>query len=73
LRDDPTRALALLDEQDRTFVRGVLREERAAARVLALCAAQRTGEARQSAESFVRRYPASPLRARVLAACPESR
>jgi hypothetical protein len=72
LRDSaPTRALTLLDEQDREFASGLLSEERAAARVIALCAAGRVAEARQNASAFTQRYPASPLRARVLAACAE--
>lgn len=63
------RALQLLDDQDRRFVQGALSEERAAARVLALCAAGRVASARQAAAAFVARHASSPLRARVLAAC----
>jgi hypothetical protein len=66
------RALHLLDDQDRRFVRGALSEERAAARVLALCAAGRVAAARQGAAAFVARHASSPLRARVLAACGEA-
>jgi len=62
-------ALRLTDEQDRAFPRGALGEERAAARVLALCGAGKSAEARQLAADFVAQHPRSPLRARVLESC----
>jgi len=65
----PERALALLAEHDRRHPRGVLAQERAASRVLALCAAGRTAEARAEAEAFVREAPGSPLVPRVRRSC----
>jgi hypothetical protein len=69
VRADAARALALLAEQDKQFSHGALREERAAARVLALCAAGEGNAAREHAERFAKRYPTSLLRARTDAAC----
>jgi hypothetical protein len=65
-------ALRLLDEQDRTFARGVLGEERAAARVLGSCSAGKTLEAARARAAFEARYPASALLARVSSACSAS-
>jgi hypothetical protein len=62
-------ALALLELQDARFAEGVLQQERAAARVLALCQAGSVAQARAQAESFERRWPRSPLFARVRFAC----
>jgi type IV secretory pathway VirB10-like protein len=62
-------ALALLDEYDRKFRPSILAEERAAASVLALCAAGRTGEARAAAERFSRRWQRSPLLSRIARSC----
>lgn len=70
LRDgEPRRALQLLDEHDRRFARGVLLEERAAARAIASCGAGLGDAARESARAFAARYQNSPLRARVRASC----
>jgi len=70
LRDgSPSEALAVLDEQDVRFRHGRLQEERAAARVLALCQAGRTAEAKSLAAHFEQAWPRSNLRARVHAAC----
>jgi hypothetical protein len=70
LRDgSPQQALSLLDEQDLRFRDGLLQEERAAARALALCQAGRVGEARAQALRFERLWPRSALRARVHSAC----
>jgi hypothetical protein len=66
---DGTRALELLHEQERTYATGSLHEERAAARILALCQAGLADAARASTERFVRRWPRSALRARVISAC----
>jgi hypothetical protein len=72
LRDgDGPRALGLLDQQDAQFAGGVLQEERAAARVLALCASRREGEARAAARAFGQRWPGSALLARVRSSCRE--
>lgn len=71
LRDGrPDSALRLLDAQARTFANGVLHEERAAARVLALCAAGRLWEARRARQRFLETYPQSPSADRVRASCP---
>jgi hypothetical protein len=70
LRDkDPEQALRLLDEQDRRFQAGLLPQERAAARVMALCQATRVEEARAQASRFERQWPRSPLLSRVRSAC----
>jgi hypothetical protein len=69
---DAARALALLDKQSATHAQGELRQERAAARVVALCKLGRMGEARTAADSFMRENPRSPLTDRVRAACPSS-
>ncbi len=70
LRDGAApRALALLDEHAARFPEGALRQERAATRVLALCAIGRPDEASVEARSFLASSPASPLAARVRASC----
>ncbi|MCB9596698.1 MAG: hypothetical protein H6719_28495 [Sandaracinaceae bacterium] len=66
----PARALGLLDDHARRFPSGILEEEREAARVVALCQADRRDEARALAARFLRERPSSPHRARVRAACP---
>jgi len=63
------RALELLAEYDRTFKPGLLGEERAAASVLALCAAGRTTEARAAAKRFSSRWQRSPLSGRIAKSC----
>lgn len=67
----PERALALLDEQERQFARGEMAEERAAERVLSLCAAGQPERARAAAADFRERWPRSPLLGRVASACAE--
>jgi hypothetical protein len=70
LRDgEHAAALRLLDEQDRIFARGLLGEERAAARVIARCGAGRTLEAERARAAFEARYPRSPLLTRLESAC----
>jgi hypothetical protein len=73
--DDPARALALLDEQSAVHAGGELGEERAAARVTALCKLGRREEAAAAAARFLRDHPRSPHADRVRAACaaPEER
>ncbi len=66
---DGSRALALLAEYDREFRPGMLGEERAAASVLALCAAGRTAEAKAAAKRFATRWQRSPLADRVAHSC----
>ena len=63
-----SRALQLLDQQDVVFRGGSLTQERAAARVIALCTAHRT-DATNAKERFMAAYPGSPLVRRVIAAC----
>jgi hypothetical protein len=70
LRDGrPDEALRLLAEQERTFARGALHEERAASRVIALCAAGRVAEGRRARDRFLSSYPSSPAADRVRASC----
>ena len=66
---DPSRALALLEEHARRFPGGVLGEERDAERVLALCAAGRTADARAAAQRFLSARPSSALAGRVRSSC----
>jgi hypothetical protein len=63
------RALALLDEHSAAHAQGELRQERAAARVVALCELGRLDEAKVARESFLREDPRSPLADRVRSAC----
>jgi hypothetical protein len=62
---DPERALALIREQDATYRGGALAQERAAARIFALCDLGRTEEARAEIRRFGRQWPRSPLLSRV--------
>jgi hypothetical protein len=64
-----TKVLALLNQQDRAHPGGALQEERAAARVLALCQTGQVKEARLLAQSFEQRYPRSSLLARLKNSC----
>lgn len=66
---DGARVLALLNGQDTVYSAGSLQEERAAARVLALCQVGRTSEARSLAQRFEQRWPSSPLVARIRNSC----
>jgi RNA polymerase sigma-70 factor (ECF subfamily) len=66
---DAARALALFDQHARTYPNGLLSEERAAERVLALCDLGRHAEARLGAGEFLRQYPRSPLAARLRESC----
>ena len=69
---DPAKALALLDAQSTAYADGQLREERAAARILALCKLGRADEARALAARFLADNPRSPLADRVRGACAAS-
>lgn len=70
LRDgDSAETLHLLGELDATFPAGVLSAERDALRVVALCAAERTAEAKVFGERFRKQHPGSPYAARVDASC----
>jgi hypothetical protein len=66
---DAERALSLLGEQDRRFSVGQLAEERAAAKVLALCSAGRIAEAAAARAAFIASHPNSPLAKRVSLGC----
>jgi len=67
---DPGRALALFDQHAKEYPSGALAEERAAARVNALCDLGQTSNAQAAAGAFLRDRPSSPLAARVRMACP---
>lgn len=62
-------SLALLDAQDARYSGGVLMEERAAARILALCAAGQPEAARSSLEAFQVHWSRSPLLSRLRQSC----
>ncbi len=66
---DGGQALRLLRTYDRQFKKPQLREERAAAGVLALCAAGQVAAARTEAKRFQSTWPRSPLTARVVDSC----
>jgi hypothetical protein len=66
---DANAAIAQLDDLARRHPDGLLREERLAARVLALCAAGRADEARREAERLLAEVPGSIQAARVRASC----
>lgn len=68
-RADAAAALGLLDAYDREFPRGALSEEALAARVVGLCALGRKAQGLRSLAEFRAAYSASPLLARVVAAC----
>ncbi len=66
---DAEQAARLLRIYDQQFKKPQLREERAAAGVLALCAAGRIEAARAAAKRFQATWPRSPLTARVVDSC----
>jgi hypothetical protein len=66
---DSARAVALLDALAARHPTGVLREERLAANVFALCAAGRFVEARAAGQRFLAEMPASVQADRVRASC----
>jgi len=63
------RALALLDAHADRFQGGTFKEERLAARAIALCDAGRGPEARRAVAQFLAQARASQLEGRVRAAC----
>jgi hypothetical protein len=63
------RALELLERHEARFPNAALSEERAFARVIALCQLGRSAEARASAEAFLRLAPRSPLLPRLRKSC----
>jgi len=68
-RHDGAQALRLLRTYDQQFKKPVLREERAAAGVLSLCAAGQVDAARAAAKRFQSMWPRSPLTARIVDSC----
>jgi len=68
---DGRTALQLLGEQEREFPRGALDQERAAARVLAWCAAGQVEQAVLARGRFLTAYPSSPWAKRVRESCAE--
>ncbi len=66
-------ALSILRDAQTRFPNGVLKQERAALRVVALCDAGKHEAGRKAAAAFSRAHPRSALRGRVDAACPQSR
>jgi hypothetical protein len=65
----PEQAQALLDQHGEKFGSGALREEREAARILALCALGKQAEAQAAAAKFLRESPRSMQAARVRGSC----
>jgi hypothetical protein len=70
-RGDGRTALQLLGEQEREFPHGALDQERAAARVLAWCAAGQVEQAILARGRFLNAYPSSPWAKRVRESCAE--
>lgn len=70
---NPARALVLFDAHAYRFPRGVLAEERAVERALALFALGRHDEARAAADAFLRSHPTSPLATRLRRNIPGAR
>lgn len=66
---DSSRARKLLTQYDRTFSVPVLREERAAAEVLLVCASGDAARSSAAATRFATRWPRSPLKQRIERAC----
>jgi hypothetical protein len=66
---DADGALAILAEHQQRFPRGVLIEERSAAKVLALCAANRPADGTKARDAVLARWPHSVHATRVQAAC----
>lgn len=66
----PDEALRILSEAQTQFPRGVLGQERAALRAIALCDAGKIDLGRRAAAAFAKAHPRSALRTRVESACP---
>jgi RNA polymerase sigma-70 factor (ECF subfamily) len=66
---DFERCVELLRQHTERFGTGLLAEEHAALRAVALCSSGRDEVGRRAAIAFARQYPDSPLSARVRAAC----
>jgi hypothetical protein len=65
---DVPRGLALLDDYDRRFPGGALREETAATRIIAHCQTGDSG-ATTAARAFLKQHPRSPLFSRLRSSC----
>jgi hypothetical protein len=65
---DTGAGLALLDDYDRRFPSGTLREETAATRIIARCQAAIPGTV-DAARRFIEQHPHSPLSSRVRSSC----
>ena len=69
-RGDASTTLALVAEHERSYPKSVFSEEREGARTVARCMTTSDARARQTTgETFLGRFPHSPMRARVLATC----
>lgn len=68
-RGEPQRAIALLGTYESRFEGGLLRQEVHGTRILALCALGRETEARRAATVFNKRWPSSPMAARLSTSC----
>ncbi|MEZ4447843.1 MAG: hypothetical protein R3B09_00100 [Nannocystaceae bacterium] len=71
LQRDPAAALRRLDTYDARYPHGVLAQEAAATRILALCQLGRRDQGDRLAADFARRWPDAPALARVRGACRE--
>jgi len=69
----PAIALELLSRHERRFGAGMLGQERAAARIFALCALGRRADAQREGARFLALAPQSPLASRVKLACASSK
>ncbi len=65
---DARQGLALLDEYDQQFPRGILHEETTATRIIARCQAAEAA-APAAARQFIQAHPRSPLSSRVRSSC----
>ncbi len=66
---NPALAMKVLDRHAKRFANGVLAQERAGLRVLALCDLGQRSRARAEAEKFLARWPHATMAHRVRAAC----
>jgi hypothetical protein len=70
-KQDPTRALALLEQHAREFPNGAFADVREVHRAEALCALGRREEARKAVRDFLRKYPGSHSTSRMRRICNE--
>jgi hypothetical protein len=70
LRDgEPRYSLRLLEDYDRRFPAGMLRQEMMATRIIARCQVAPGAATKEAARAFLAQYPASPLASRVRGSC----